>query len=45
MVNTFKRELCSLDLVMYPSPRVTKPDFDLRPLLILKQLVTAQLVA
>lgn len=41
IVNTVNR----FDLVVYPSPRVTWPDFDLRPLLIQKQLVTAQLVA
>lgn len=44
-VNTVKYELYSSDLVVYPSPRLTQPGFDLHPLLILKQLVTAQPVA
>lgn len=44
-VNRVKQDLCRLALIVCPSPRVTWPGFLLHPLLILKQLVTAQLEA
>lgn len=40
-----KQDLYRLALIVYSSPRVTWPSFHLHPLLILKQLVTAQLEA